>query len=75
MFTHLDNDEDLGASYMARLLLIPERDLRNMSLNGVEDIQCLADIFQVPSCIMEQRIEEVKETKGLVLKRIKTKNE
>ena len=59
---HLDSVENLDASYMARLLLIPESILKTINPDLGENIQWLADIFQVPYDIMEQRVQEIKKT-------------
>lgn len=66
---HLDSDEDLDASYMARLLLIPESILKTINSDLGENIQWLADMFQVPYDIMEQRVQEIKKANGTVIKK------
>ena len=68
IFKHLDSDEDLDASYMARLLLIPETILKNAYIDCGKDIQLLAKLFEVPDGVMEQRIRDVYKTKSLILK-------
>lgn len=69
IFKHLDSDENLDASYMARLLLIPETILKNVSIICGKDIQLLTKIFEVPDDVMEQRIREVYKLKYFILKK------
>lgn len=66
-FKHLGSDEDLEASNMARLLLIPESILKTICPDCNENVQWLADMFEVPYYVMEQRIKEIKKSKGSVL--------
>ena len=66
-FKHLESDEDLDASNMARLLLIPESILKTICPDYDEDTQWLAEMFEVPYTVMEQRIKEIKISKGSVL--------
>lgn len=58
-FKYLESDEDLGAANMARLLLIPESILITMCHDFNENIRRLAEIFEVPCNVMEQRIKEI----------------
>lgn len=60
IFDHLDSDEDPEVSYMSRSLLIPKLIL-NQNINT--DNQSLADFFQVPLDVMEQRTQEIKKAK------------
>lgn len=66
-FKHIDSKEDLDASNMARLLLIPESILKTMCPDYDENSQWLAEMFEVPYNIMEQRIKEIKKLNGIVL--------
>lgn len=66
-FQHLEADEDLDASSMARLLLIPESLLKVIYHNCDENIQLLANTFEVPYNVMEQRIKETKKLKNSIL--------
>ena len=66
-FKHLESDEDLDASNMARLLLIPESILKTICPDCDENTQWLAEMFEVPYTVMEQRIKEIKKSKGSVL--------
>lgn len=63
-FKHLTSDENLEVSYMTRLLLVPD-DVLNHYIN--DNNQRLSDMFQVPHNVMEQRVQEIKKAKGLVL--------
>lgn len=64
---HLSSEEDLEASYMARLLLIPESVLNAIYSNTDRNNTQLADIFQVPCNVMEQRVQEINSAKGFLL--------
>ena len=66
-FKHFEPEEDLEVSYMARLLLIPESLLKVIYHNCDENIQLLANTFEVPYNVMEQRIKETKKLKGSIL--------
>jgi len=66
-FKHIESEEDLDASNMSRLLLIPESILKTMCPNHDEDTQWLAEMFEVPYNVMEQRIKEIKKSKNSVL--------
>lgn len=66
-YKHLDLEEDLDASYMARLLLIPEAILEKICTDVDNNVQWLADMFQVPCNVMEQRIKEIKKSKCSIL--------
>ena len=66
-FKHLESDEDLDASNMARLLLIPESILKTICPDCDEDTQWLAEMFEVPYTVMEQRIKEIKKSMSSVL--------
>ena len=71
-FKHLDLEEDLEASYMARLLLIPESVLKTVGTDIEDNTQWLADMFQVPCNVMEQRIQEIKKSKCSILTKKQT---
>ena len=74
-FKHLELEEDLDASNMARLLLIPESILKTICSDCDGDTQWLAEMFEVPYTVMEQRIKEIKKSKGSVLtKKLTPKN-
>lgn len=66
-FKHLISNEDFEVSYMTRLLLIPESVIEKVYPNAIKDQNLLANIFQVPYNVMEQRLKEIKETKHQVL--------
>lgn len=55
---HIDNNEDIWAAYMARLLLIDEELLIKCNYQNLK-IEYLSNIFNVPYKIMEKRIDDV----------------
>lgn len=70
LFKYLNNsEENLETSYMARLLLIPESTLKTIKPNIKYGTTQLAEMFQVPNDVMEQRIQEIKNKKNLLLTR------
>lgn len=71
---HTDFDEDTDSSYMARLLLIPEPLLSSViSQNESKDSKSLANAFQVPIDIMEERLDELHKSKAPVYSKLPSK--
>lgn len=66
-FKHTCLFEDSDASSMARLLLIPESILKTICPDCDENTKWLAEMFEVPYNVMEQRIKEIKKSKGSFL--------
>lgn len=63
IYKHLEFDEEIDASMMARKLLIPnisESILKVMYPNYMNNIQELSEMFEVPYNVMEQRIKEIR---------------
>lgn len=67
MHKHLEKDENLEASYMARSLLIPAPIFATICPDANGNTQWLADMFQVPCDIMKKRIQEIKKEKNTIL--------
>lgn len=68
-FKHLESHEDLDASNMARLLLIPKSILKTKRSNHDENIQLLAEMFEVPYSVMDQRIKEIDKPNESILRK------
>lgn len=63
IYKHLEFDEKIDASMMARKLLIPnisESILKRMYSNYMNNIKELSEMFEVPYNVMEQRIKEIR---------------
>lgn len=65
-FQHLEADEDLDASSMARLLLIPESIFKRLIPDSLET-KWSSEAFEVPYDVMEQRIKEIRKIRERVL--------
>lgn len=56
----IDLDEDYNASYMARLMLIPNRIYKSANALGFYDEKDLAKVFKVPTKVVAKRNDDFK---------------
>lgn len=54
---------------MARLLLIPKSILKTKRSNHDENIQLLAEMFEVPYSVMDQQIKEIDKPNESILRK------